>query len=266
VSWNLDDNKSDLTLARSIYKEGESLTPGDQNIPPIVLAGDDVYLTDTQTTASLLATAYDPDGYIYFQQWTKTVGGFGDIIETPNDLATNLENLTEDFYSYTIQVTDNDGATATDTVNVRRIKDYTVTMDLISETVGGQLSNANYQLKINPLLPDGFVLKLTGVFNCFAFVNPQLGDSGSGGYSITKNGFILDANSYTTGSADYAFTLNVIKTDEIFINLSASVEHGDTGTSGNSGAQMNINTATFINGSGTVIGLPVVRSVAASMT
>ncbi len=264
-SWNLDDNKTNLTLGRSYYRESGTVVVGDDNVPPIVLVGDDIYLDDNQDTATLTATAFDPDGYISAQQWTKKAGDFGDIIETPGQLVTNLSNLKDDFYTYQIQVTDNGGATAMDTINVIRKKDYSVTMDLINETVGGQTSGANYQLKINPLLPDGFVVKLTGVFNCFAFINPQVGDSGSGGYSITKNGFTLDANSYTSGSADYAFTLNVIKTDEIFINLSASVEHGDTGTSGNSGAQMNINKAVFIDGTGTVVGLPVVRSVAASM-
>jgi hypothetical protein len=36
---------------------------GDSNIPPIVLAGDDIYLENNQTTTTLAATALDdPDG------------------------------------------------------------------------------------------------------------------------------------------------------------------------------------------------------------
>jgi hypothetical protein len=46
-------------------------------IPPIVLAGDDIYLSNNQTTASVIATAYDPDGFIISQEWTKITGGFG---------------------------------------------------------------------------------------------------------------------------------------------------------------------------------------------
>jgi hypothetical protein len=46
------------------------------NIPPIVLAGDDIYLSNNQTTASVIATAYDPDGFIISQEWTKITGGF----------------------------------------------------------------------------------------------------------------------------------------------------------------------------------------------
>jgi hypothetical protein len=39
-------------------------------------------------------------------------------------LATSFENLTEDYYTYKIEVTDNDGATASDLLNIIRIKDY----------------------------------------------------------------------------------------------------------------------------------------------
>jgi hypothetical protein len=46
------------------YKDATATTPGDDNIPPIVLAGDDIYLSNNQTTASVIATAYDPDGFI----------------------------------------------------------------------------------------------------------------------------------------------------------------------------------------------------------
>jgi hypothetical protein len=49
-------------------------------IPPIVLAGDDIYLSNNQTTASVIATAYDPDGFILSQEWTKITGGFGAVV------------------------------------------------------------------------------------------------------------------------------------------------------------------------------------------
>ena len=67
-SWNLDSNESSITAGRSYYKNTSSTVPGDENIPPIVLACDDVYLTDLQTEVNLTASAYDPDGFVVAQQ------------------------------------------------------------------------------------------------------------------------------------------------------------------------------------------------------
>jgi hypothetical protein len=61
---------------------------GDSNIPPIVLAGDDIYLENNQTSTSLRLSIL----MVYLRATMgKTVGGFGDIIETPAQLATNYQ-------------------------------------------------------------------------------------------------------------------------------------------------------------------------------
>jgi hypothetical protein len=44
------------------------------------------------------------------------------VVIAPTALATSFENLTEDYYNN--EVTDNDGATASDLLNIIRIKDY----------------------------------------------------------------------------------------------------------------------------------------------
>jgi hypothetical protein len=59
--------------------------------------GADIYLK-TIKPPTLAATAFDPDGYIYSQQWMKSIGSFGDIIETPGQLNTILSNLTGILY------------------------------------------------------------------------------------------------------------------------------------------------------------------------
>jgi len=176
-SWNLDENKTNLTLGRCYYKDSGTSTE-DGNVPPIVLAGDDIYINDAETTASALATAYDPDGYIASQIWTKVVGGFGDVIVTPFDLATDFENLTEDFYTYQIEVTDNDGATATDTLNIIRNKNYTITLELVEETLDTNVNHPSIirKYKTTPL---NRISYLKGFFQRFispglAVVNPGL--------------------------------------------------------------------------------------------
>jgi hypothetical protein len=67
-------------------------------------------------------SAYDPDGFIASQVWTKITGGFGAVVIAPTALATSFENLTEDYYTYKIEVTDNDGATASDLLNIIKLK------------------------------------------------------------------------------------------------------------------------------------------------
>jgi hypothetical protein len=262
-SWNLDENISKITVGRSYYKDAGSVVPGDDNIPPIVLAGDDIYLTNTQTTASAVATAYDPDGTIVAQVWTKTTGGFGDIIDTPFALATAFQNLTEDYYTYQIQVTDNDGATAIDSLNIIRIKDYTVTLDLVEVLPNSgaydQEKNIRYKLNISPALPVGFILKLTGNIELSSLVNESVGDGGSAMYSIQKNGADIESQSASGGVFVFPLTLGFLATDDIYFTLKTLAYYGDTpAPSGEVKATININAYIFIAGTGSVVNLPVV--------
>jgi hypothetical protein len=264
-SWNLDENKTTLTLGRSHYKDASSTTPGDENIPPIVLAGDDIYLTNTQTTASVLATAYDPDGTIVLQIWTKEVGGFGDIIDTPFALATAFSNLTEDFYTYQIQVTDNDGATAIDSLNIIRIKDYTVTLDLVDEVIDSSVSHPSisrkYKLNVSPALLPGFSLTFAGHIYLSALISGSFGVGGEAYYQVIKNGYVLETKSEFTTSSTTAVTLSYITTDEIFIEVSVSAQAGDFGSGDTAqvNASVTIDTVTIVTGVGNFLGLPIFK-------
>jgi hypothetical protein len=66
--------------------------------------------------------------------WTKITGGFGAVVIAPTALATSFENLTEDYYTYKIEVTDNDGATASDLLNIIRIKDYILSLEIVNQS------------------------------------------------------------------------------------------------------------------------------------
>ncbi len=273
-SWNLDENKTTLTLGRSHYKDAGSTTPGDENIPPIVLAGDDIYLTNTQTTASALATAYDPDGIIVSQVWSKTVGGFGDIIETPFALATDFQNLTEDYYTYQIQVTDNDGATAFDSLNIIRIKDYTVTLDLVSQTddstdpVYAQIVS-RYKLNISPNIPAGFVLTFSGMIKAvISIAGAGNGYDGYIGYKVEKNGVIIESMDVIGFTTNTALTLNYISTDEIYIELTTIAVQGvaNEGDYVNTYGAIVLNSAVVTNGVGSILGLPIEKGQTVSVS
>jgi hypothetical protein len=265
TSWNLDENKSTLTLGRSHYKDASSTAPGDDNIPPIVLAGSDIYIEDAITTASLLATAFDPDGYIASQVWTKTVGGAGDVITTPSALATTLTNLTEDFYTYQIQVTDSNSATAVDTVNVIRLKDYIVSLELISQTDdSADLAYSNivsrYQLTVTPNIPAEFTLTFTGIIKAvISVLGLGNGYYGNLEYKIEKNGVIIESADVISTTSNTSITLNYQAADDIFIDITTTAVRGtaNAGDYANVYGAIIINTAIITNGVGTILGLPV---------
>lgn len=263
-TWNLDDNKTNLTLARCYYKDSGT-SPEDGNVPPIVIAGEDIYIGNSVTTASALATAYDPDGYIASQVWTKLVGGFGDVIVTPSALATDFENLTEDFYTYQIQVTDNEGATAVDTLNIIRNKTYTISLDTVSVTDNS--SDAinpsivtRYALAVSPNLSENFVLTLYGAIS--AIINVQSYANGYDawiGYKIEKNGAILENVDIWGSTGVGPISLNIIATDEIYFELTVAARQGvaNPGDYASASGTIKINSAVITAGTGTIAGLPV---------
>ena len=273
-SWNLDENKTTLTLGRSHYKDAGSTTPGDENIPPIVLAGEDIFLTNNQTTATALATAYDPDGYIASQFWSKTAGGFGDIIDAPFSLATGFQNLTEDYYTYEIQVTDNDGATAIDSLNIIRIKDYTVTLDLVTETNNytdpayAELVR-KFKLNVSPNIPAGFVLTFTGMIKAVISISGAgNGYDGYIGYQVEKNGVVIEKADVIGFTTNTALTLNYISTDEIFIEMTTIAVQGveNAGDYVNTYGAIVLNSAVVTNGVGSILGLPIEQGQTVSVS
>jgi hypothetical protein len=252
-SWNLDENKTTLTLSRAIYRDSGDTGENPENIPPIVNAGLDIELANTQTTASLLATAYDTDGYIVSQQWTKVIGGFGDVIMTPTQLATDLQNLTEDLYEYKIQVTDNDGATAFDSVRLIRKKNYVVSLDQISGVPPGVYLYYKYKFEIDPNIDPSFNLVLQGragfildnaTVDSFAF------------FRIKKNGVLTEYRMLNVANyEEVSFSVGYISTDEIVFEIEQTWAGG---TLGIGSCFFKITDINFVTGAGEISGLPLV--------
>ena len=255
-AWNLDQNETTLTLSRSIYRDSGDTGTNPENIPPIVNAGEDIELTDSQTTATLLATAFDVDGFIVSQIWTKTEGNAGDVIEYPNALGTPLSGLTGDVYTYQIQVTDNDGATATDTVSLVRRRDYEVDLDLTHEegTSGGVFLYCVYQFVIDPNVNPSFNLVLKGTVNLFS-ENSGL-ESSYAKFRIIKNGVLIYNVAWdkSTSMSEFPFTVGYISTDVIQFEIE---QWNDTGVYPFGSSWIDLKTIDFVSGKGNIIGLPV---------
>ncbi len=83
------------------------------NQPPIANAGQDKSITLPVNTVTLAGTGTDTDGTVVAYQWKNSSGSV--IANTAN---VTLTNLVAGTYSYTLTVTDNQGATGTDAVIV----------------------------------------------------------------------------------------------------------------------------------------------------
>jgi len=87
------------------------------NQAPTVNAGADQSITLHVNSVTLTGTASDPDGSIASYQWVKLSGGAA-TITSPSSLSTTVTGLVQGTYSFKLTVTDNQGATASDTVQI----------------------------------------------------------------------------------------------------------------------------------------------------
>ncbi|WKN42320.1 PA14 domain-containing protein [Tunicatimonas pelagia] len=103
-SWMLSHSKS-----------GNS--SGTPNQSPIVDAGDDITLTLPENSTRISSTATDPDGQVASFSWKKVSGPSASLSQT-NSSTLKVSSLTEGEYTFRSTVSDEDGATASDDVNV----------------------------------------------------------------------------------------------------------------------------------------------------
>ncbi|MDB5203441.1 MAG: C-terminal target protein [Ferruginibacter sp.] len=87
------------------------------NLPPTANAGADQDISLPVNLIGLLGAGTDPDGSIVGYQWTKIAGPTA-VIGNPNAIATSVSGLIEGTYSFELKVTDNNGASAKDTMQV----------------------------------------------------------------------------------------------------------------------------------------------------
>ena len=89
------------------------------NQPPVANAGSNIVITLPSNSTTLNGTASsDPDGTIATYAWSKTSGPASYTIANTAAASTALSNLVQGVYVFTLQVTDNAGATASSTVTV----------------------------------------------------------------------------------------------------------------------------------------------------
>lgn len=94
-------------------------TGNSTNQPPVAHAGADQSITVPTYSCTLNGSAsYDPDGTIAVYQWSKIDGPVSFLIESPSTSTTTVRNLIQGIYQFKLEVTDNGGLMAKDTVQV----------------------------------------------------------------------------------------------------------------------------------------------------
>ncbi len=89
------------------------------NQPPVANAGTNQTITLPTNAVTLDGSgSEDPDGTITTYAWTKISGPSQGTVVNPGDASTLANNLVQGTYSYKLTVTDNDGATGSDTVTI----------------------------------------------------------------------------------------------------------------------------------------------------
>lgn len=88
------------------------------NLLPIANAGSDITLILPTNSTMLTGSGYDPDGTIAGYLWTRISGPQGSSLNNANTASTGLNGLTQGVYVYKLTVTDNNGATATDSITI----------------------------------------------------------------------------------------------------------------------------------------------------
>ncbi len=88
------------------------------NQPPVANAGSDQSITLPKNNVLLSGSGTDPDGTIASYVWTKISGPASYAIANASSASTLINNLTQGTYQFQLKVTDNDGATSTDIVQI----------------------------------------------------------------------------------------------------------------------------------------------------
>lgn len=172
------------------------------NQAPIANAGINRSITLPTNTVSFTGSGTDPDGTIAGYSWSKVSGPAGGTIQTPNAATTNITGLIAGIYVYRLTVTDNDGASATDdiqlTVNAAPVlpnqapianagRDISITLPVNSTVLNGSASTD----------PDGSIVS-------YSWRKVQ----GPNGSSLTaNNAAAATASGLTRGVHEYELTV-----------------------------------------------------------
>lgn len=186
------------------------------NIPPVANAGSDQTITLPLDSVIVNGSSSDADGSVTSYQWTKISGPASFAIVNSSAAQTAVNNLIQGIYQFKLTVTDNQGATASDTVSV--------TVNAASNTppVANAGSDQSITLPANSVTLNGSGLDTDGTIVSYAWSKT----SGPSTFSITSP---ASQNTTVTGlvGGSYIFRLTVtdnngaVATDDVQITVTS---------------------------------------------
>lgn len=190
VEWNIGENESKVLLQEAMYN-GNSIGL----IPPFVFAGEDKTVANAGVVVpNADAFAMAINGTIETYLWEQTAGTPA-TIEDPNQLFPNIHNVTGTGNVFKLTVTDSNGNTASDTMEINTERNIEVILDVIEDfehsDSGGGVPHIEirkkYQIKTSPALQPGEAFEF--FYNATqSMVVPELQEGMVSSIQIIKNG------------------------------------------------------------------------------
>jgi gliding motility-associated-like protein len=111
---NVADDDGDIDSDQVII----NVSPPPPNDPPISDAGLDITITLPENSVSLVGKGTDSDGTVSSYSWSQLSGPSTAILSSSNQMNTSASDLAEGNYVFSLLVTDNDGDTDADNIQI----------------------------------------------------------------------------------------------------------------------------------------------------
>jgi hypothetical protein len=249
-------------------------------IPPFVDAGPDIIIGVYDNVSFLSAVANAPSGTIEIIQWEQVSEAGNAIIDTPSNLQTEVDQLSLDYYTFRITVTDSNGLSAFDEVNVIRVSDSTLT--LVETERGGDESDDGmemleffyYEVNLTPDLTGDESVSVTFDMLLDIFSNNYQSATLFASIEIIKNNISIfkatlshsDMNSSSIRSLieDSVFSINATDTVTIELIAQAKVIGQSDNEQARAFAEITLKSAVFAAAEKQITNLPISESVRAN--
>jgi hypothetical protein len=276
-TWMPDDNTSEFIANEMLYQGANS-----ELIPPFVNAGPDIIIGVNDNASFLSAVANAPSGTIENIQWEQVSEAGNAIIDTPSNLQTEVDQLSLDYYTFRITVTDSNGLSAFDEVNVIRIAESTITLVEIereqetSDDGMDELEFFLYEVKVTPELSGDQSLSVNFDVLLSLFSNNFQSSNLLADIEIVKNEIEIfsfritnsqmNSSSLSLFSEDSIFSINAQDTITIGLFASAEVFGQSNNEQAQSSSYIKLKSAVFTGAEIVITNLPIEEQVQANVS
>ncbi|MEP7110854.1 MAG: right-handed parallel beta-helix repeat-containing protein, partial [Ferruginibacter sp.] len=202
-------------------------TGSSSNKSPVANAGSNLVVALPTNIASLTGSGTDTDGTISSYAWSKISGPSSGTIASANIATTALNNLVQGGYQFQLIVTDNNGATGKDTMQV------TVNAVVNQSPVANAGINTTITLPINTTTLTGSGTDANGTISSFAWLKisgPSYGTIASAGIATTA------LNNLVQGGYQYQLTVTdnngATGKDTVQVTVNAAVNQSPKANAG----------------------------------